>query len=123
MGKKNRKKKEPVKQAQKPAPKGQSSSIFERLDNYLGKRHKLVAYLITLVALILSLLMFDAKISTGLDDSTYIVEGYKYSQDTEKAGAAVERGQGPGGHNYIGHDYIGHGYVGDKELLWRPWRP
>ncbi|MFY0644490.1 MAG: hypothetical protein JXR19_08490 [Bacteroidia bacterium] len=81
MGKKNRKKKEPIKQAPKTQPKAQSSSLFERLDNYLGKRHKLVAYLITLVALILSLLMFDAKISTGLDDSTYIVEGFKYSQD------------------------------------------
>ncbi len=80
MGKKQ-KQRQSVKKAAAKDIKAKSNSLFERLDSYLGKRHKLVSLLITLIALIMSLLMFDAKISTGLDDSTYIVEGHKYAQD------------------------------------------
>ena len=80
MGKKQ-KRKQPVKKATVKESTPARSSLFERLDAYLGKRHKMISLLITLVALLMSLLMFDAKISTGLDDSTYIVQGHKYAQD------------------------------------------
>lgn len=81
MGKKNKKK---IKEKpQEPLKKEvqQSRSLFERIEAFLEKRHKLVAFVITALSLLMALLMFDAKISTGLDDSTYIVEGYKYSKD------------------------------------------
>lgn len=81
MANKNKKriKEAPKKKSVDENPAGRS--LFERLESFFGKRNKLVAGLITLTSLIMALLMFDAKISTGLDDSTYIVEGYKYSKD------------------------------------------
>ena len=82
MGKKSKKKIKSAPAETKAKPKEQKgNSLFIRLDNYLGKRHKLIGLLITALALLMSLLMFDAKISTGLDDSTYIQQGFEYSKD------------------------------------------
>lgn len=82
MGKKSKKKIKSAPAETKAKPKEQSgNSLFVRVDNYLGKRHKLIGLLMTALALLMSLLMFDAKISTGLDDSTYIQQGFEYSKD------------------------------------------
>ena len=76
-----KKKKTEKQRTQKSARTVEKKSLFERLDERFGKRHHAVALFITLLSFVLALLMFDAKISTGLDDSTYIQQGYKYSKD------------------------------------------
>ena len=61
-----------------------SKKIFPKLDAWMEKhsRHLLIGIL--LVASILSLLMFDAKISTGGDDSLYVHAGYDYMTQGSK---------------------------------------
>lgn len=81
MSKKNKKRIKETPKQKSVDVKPSGMSLFERLESFLDKRNTVVAGLITLCSLIMALLMFDAKISTGLDDSTYIVEGFKYSQD------------------------------------------
>ncbi|MEY2924169.1 MAG: hypothetical protein RLZZ337_717 [Bacteroidota bacterium] len=78
-----KKKKQPATANKKAEAKPQksTSTLFERIEKVLDKRHHLIASIITGIALIMAFMMFDAKISTGLDDSTYIEQGYKYSKD------------------------------------------
>ena len=56
-------------------------SLFEKIELFFDKKHHITAIFITVLSLLFSLLMFDAKVSTGYDDSTYIKVGYLYSQD------------------------------------------
>jgi hypothetical protein len=56
-------------------------TLFEKIEIFLDQRHHLLAIIITGLSLIFSLLMFDAKVSTGLDDSTFLEQGWKYSKD------------------------------------------
>ncbi|MBR9860490.1 hypothetical protein GYB22_07015 [bacterium] len=76
-----KKQKQKVKKTEPKKVVEKKSSLFERLESWMDKRHHLIALVITAIALVLSFLMFNAKISTGLDDSTYIEQGYKYSKD------------------------------------------
>lgn len=80
---KNKKKKQAVSADKAETIKNlpRTSSLFERIEAYMSKRQMFFGIATTVVALIMSLLMFDAKISTGLDDSTYIQQGYEYSKD------------------------------------------
>lgn len=80
MAKKNKKQPTVKKKAEAIKPKS-TSTLFNRIEAFFEKRHHLVAWIITGVSLLMSFMMFDAKISMGLDDSTYIQEGWKYSKD------------------------------------------
>ncbi len=68
------------KKAEIEKPKS-GSTLFERIEGFLDKRHHLIAWIITGISLLMAFMMFDGKISIGLDDSTYIEQGWKYSKD------------------------------------------
>lgn len=59
----------------------QRKTLFERIELFFEKSHHIVALIVTLLSAVLAMMMFDAKVSTGLDDSTYLQQGWKYSQD------------------------------------------
>jgi len=68
------------KKAEIEKPKS-SKTLFEKVERFLDKRHHLIAWVITGLSLLMAFMMFDGKISIGLDDSTYIEQGWKYSKD------------------------------------------
>ncbi len=55
-----------------------SSSLFEWFEKILESNRKLIAIIIVGLAALFSIITFDAKISTGFDDSMYIESGYHY---------------------------------------------
>lgn len=75
------KRKPPVKKRDKKIKPKERKTLFQRLNAFFEKRHHTVGLIITGLSLLMALMMFDAKVSTGLDDSTYIEQGWKYSKD------------------------------------------
>ncbi|MEO6882876.1 MAG: hypothetical protein ABI199_02500, partial [Bacteroidia bacterium] len=57
-----------------------ASKLFESIENWLIKRDKKLFFGIAFLCLIFSVLLFQARISEGGDDSNYIEAGFKYSQ-------------------------------------------
>ncbi|MEW6469721.1 MAG: hypothetical protein AB1458_12390 [Bacteroidota bacterium] len=76
-GKAKKKESDPVRGKSRPA----SGSIFERLEAWFGANNRKLFRITCIVTLLLSILHFNARISEGGDDSTYIYHGYKYAQD------------------------------------------
>ena len=77
-------KKKPVKKKQsikRAKAKPVTRTLLQKIEEFLDNRHHIIALVITGLSLILAVMMFDAKISMGLDDSTYIEQGFKYSTD------------------------------------------
>lgn len=58
-----------------------SSSLFDFLENHFNKNQQSYLYLILGLAVILSFLCFDAKISLANDDALYIESGARYAKD------------------------------------------
>lgn len=58
-----------------------NTTIFEWLERYFEKRKNLFSILITGIAALFTVLLFDVKMSTGFDDSMYIESGYNYAKD------------------------------------------
>lgn len=58
-----------------------NTTIFEWLERYFEKRKNLFSILITGIAALFAILLFDVKMSTGFDDSMYIESGYNYAKD------------------------------------------
>ncbi|NUM31985.1 MAG: hypothetical protein HUU47_06640 [Bacteroidetes bacterium] len=56
-------------------------SLFESIEEKLGKHINLWQIALTFLAILFSIFMFDAKVSIGHDDSLYILAGYKYAKD------------------------------------------
>lgn len=57
------------------------STLFNKIDLSIEKNLKFWQIGLTIISVIFSFLMFDAKVSIGHDDSLYIMAGYKYSKD------------------------------------------
>ena len=56
-------------------------NLLDRLENYLSKKNLSIILGILGMSLILSILMFDVKISIGHDDALYIQSAYTWSLD------------------------------------------
>ncbi|HVA99413.1 MAG TPA: hypothetical protein VNG53_11010 [Bacteroidia bacterium] len=57
-----------------------AGTIFESIEKWLVKRDKKLFFVILFLCLVFSVLLFQARISEGGDDSNYIEAGFKYSQ-------------------------------------------
>ena len=69
---------------QKTIPKAKptvSSSLFEKFESWCSSRNRMLSLLLPALALLFSILMFDAKISIGHDDALYIMAGNNYAKD------------------------------------------
>ena len=56
-------------------------SFFTRMENRLQKNGKKIFVFCSILCLLFSVLLFNARISEGGDDSTYILAGYKYIKE------------------------------------------
>ncbi|MEA3443855.1 MAG: hypothetical protein U9R19_03930, partial [Bacteroidota bacterium] len=61
----------------------QKPDIFDRLNKYFNTKLNLVFWLSMAIALVVSLLMFDTKVSIGGDDSEYIIGAKKFLEGTK----------------------------------------
>lgn len=59
--------------------KKDSSTDFDRLERILGRHRRTILGGIVLAFVVLAIMMFDVKISTGGDDALYIESGYRYA--------------------------------------------
>ena len=51
---------------------GSKSDLFEKIDVWFEKHNKKVFYLLLAISTLFSYILFDAKVSDGGDDSSYI---------------------------------------------------
>ncbi|MDZ4757742.1 MAG: glycosyltransferase family 39 protein [Bacteroidota bacterium] len=71
-------------QAAKTAAKpSNTSNLLGRIEAYFGKKHVMYALIIVGVNVLFSFLMFDAKISIGGDDSSYIERANRFLHNGE----------------------------------------
>lgn len=72
-----------VKKVQDTATKksANSTSLFDVLENHFNNKQNTYLYLILGLAVLLSFLCFDAKISLANDDALYIESGARYAKD------------------------------------------
>ncbi|MCF8374112.1 MAG: hypothetical protein K9H64_20995 [Bacteroidales bacterium] len=61
----------------------QKPDVFDRLNKFFDSKLTVVFWLSMAVALIISLLMFDTKVSIGGDDSEYIIGAKKFLEGTQ----------------------------------------
>lgn len=62
---------------------GSSSSLLNRMESYFEQKHVLYALIIVGINILFSFLMFDAKISIGGDDSSYIERANRFIHNGE----------------------------------------
>jgi hypothetical protein len=56
-------------------------TLFDRLDSYFERKHRVISGIIFGLSILFSILLFDAKINMMGDDSEYIMYGYKFAND------------------------------------------
>ena len=76
MAKAKKEEKKSVKASLKAAP----LSVFEQLENWFERNDKGVFVGFGIISVFVSLILFNARISEGGDDSTYIQAGWEYSK-------------------------------------------
>ncbi len=64
----------------KTSLKTSPASIFERMEGWFERNDKTVFYAFCVLCGFVSVILFNARISEGGDDSTYILAGWEYSQ-------------------------------------------
>src|ERR1051326_7240042 len=74
MAQKEKQKQQP-KQTAKQEPK---KSLFARLESWFEKNDKKIFYALLLLSTLFSFLIFDAKVSDGGDDSSYIERAWNF---------------------------------------------
>ena len=81
--KKNMAKKKDAPHTKKSKIRVEKPDAFDRLNKFFESKLTLVFWLSILVALIISLLMFDTKVSIGGDDAEYIIGAKKFLEGTK----------------------------------------
>lgn len=61
--------------------KGNQYDLFDRINLWFEKNEKLVFYSLLLLSTLFSYLLFDAKVSDGLDDSSYIERAWSFANE------------------------------------------
>lgn len=61
-------------------------TLFEKLDSYFERKHRTVFGIITVLSVLFSILLFDAKINMMGDDSDYIIYGYNFANSFDFPG-------------------------------------
>jgi len=56
----------------------QDAALFERINNYLGKKNKWIFGIVFALTLFSGILLFDFRVSTSGDDSAYILRAYDF---------------------------------------------
>jgi len=56
----------------------ESTNWFNKLEGYLLSKQKLITWFLIIISLIMSILLFDMKISIGGDDASYIARTYRF---------------------------------------------
>ena len=59
----------------------QSSSMFDRLENFLNQKEFLIFWTIFVFHVLLCFFSFDPRLTGSNDDANYIEQGYKYAKD------------------------------------------
>jgi len=74
------KQKQEEKKGERLRKAGEPETVTKRLDNWLTQKDKTVFVFLCLLAGLFSFLLFNARISEGGDDATYIKAGFDYSK-------------------------------------------
>ncbi|HEV7229876.1 MAG TPA: hypothetical protein VGO45_01025 [Bacteroidia bacterium] len=65
----------------RPSLKSAPASLFDRMEASLSRNHQTVFGILCFLCILVSLLLFSARLSEGGDDSTYIQAGWEYSKN------------------------------------------
>ena len=80
MATKNKQKDFNAKKVKAPLPPLQKREFFDKMESFFKRHSNIFLYVCLAMALLFSLLLFNAKITDGADDALYIEAGYNYAK-------------------------------------------